>query len=206
MNVPYFRHFPVVLWVLSAPLPVYWVFLSFLTLPVPSLTARCYTSRTPAEWRPVRTAGSESSRPVWQPRWWRQNMKLIIKLQNRSTEKGSSPRHNARSKNCAGSESDAKLLCRRKRNVTFFSNVGICYKLVYRDFAVEIKNCWACCTSCVHVRCFSCDIASSISRLRMASSESATYRKKYSILEPFQAGLTWRTLLDSFPDRSDPWR
>lgn len=73
----------------------------------------------------------------------------------------------------------------------------------YRAFAVEMKHYRGHSTSCVHVRCFSCDIASSISRLRIASSESATYHKKHSMLKPFQSGLTWKTLPNTFPDGSE---
>lgn len=85
VGVPYFRHFPVVLWPLLVPPLLCWVFLLALTLLVLVLTVHCYKSRTPVEWRPVQTAGSESSRLVWQPR--RKNNTIVINFWYRRTTK-----------------------------------------------------------------------------------------------------------------------
>ena len=87
VSLPYFHHFPVVLWPLLVPLQLCWVFLLALTLLVLVLTVHCYKSRTPVEWRPVQTAGSESSRLVWQPKCRRENKTIVINFWYRSTRK-----------------------------------------------------------------------------------------------------------------------
>ena len=166
------------LWLLLVPLPLCWVFLLALTPLVLVLRVHCYTSRTPVEWRPVQTAGSELSRLVWQPRCKRKNKTIVINFWYRRTTKQT---------NLTQIWLVTTFLQASEVYFTDSEHLGLRFRfrfpLCFALFKISefdtnaLKHCWQCCTSCVHVRCFSCDMASSISKLRIASSESATYKK-----------------------------